>query len=525
MCPGLVGRFMADAGWSVVQGDCLDVLRTLPDASVDAVVTDPPAGIAFMGKKWDHDKGGRTAWIAWMAEIAAECLRVLKPGGHALVWALPRTSHWTATAWEDGGFEIRDRVAHVFGSGFPKSMDVSKAIDKAGGDSQDHLEARKALAREIREKREMSGVTRSDLALWFPQYSAVTANWERQDDGFRVPSEDAYSVLVSRLGVADNWRGMVRAEDLRRLESDNGQDRRNDGTVIGLGHSGREWSATTEAAKQWQGWGTALKPAMEDWWLCRKPLIGTVAENVLRHGVGGLNIDACRIPANDGVPLFGNGRREAVSSYADGLGCDGRTGEVSHAGRWPANLVYDGSDEVVALFPDSKGQQGDLKGHKNDRQPPNGCFGKMAPANDHQARGDSGSAVRFFQACPPDIEGDRLYYCPKASRADRNEGLDDPGPQFQHGATLRKIENTRTTGNGHPTVKPTSLMRYLCRLITPNGGLILDPFMGSGSTGKSAIMEGFRFIGIEQDAEYCEIARRRLAHAAANVGVQGDLGL
>lgn len=501
-----VGRvgFMAEAGWSVVQGDCLDVLRTLPDASVDAVVTDPPAGIAFMGKAWDHHKGGRKEWVAWMAEIAAECLRVLKPGGHALVWALPRTSHWTATAWEDGGFEIRDRVAHVFGSGFPKSTDVSKQIDKRGG------AAVAWFGPWFRKWRTERGISSNDVAKLFPSenggITGCVRNWEL---GLSLPTSEQFNLLRNTYCLP--FESIEAAE--REIA---GFQKRGDSVNTDFMSGGNNITApATEAAKQWQGWGTALKPAMEDWWLCRKPLIGTVAENVLKHGTGALNIDACRIPANDGVPLFGNGRREAVSSYADGLGCDGRTGEVSTAGRWPANLIHDGSDEVVSLFPVTTSGSG-IKGMRSKAN----VYG--APTQDLTTNwnGDSGSAARFF-------------YCAKASKADRDEGcegmpavacgtMEDDAYDIKTGSG-----NSRDTrrANFHPTVKPTALMRYLCRLITPNGGLILDPFMGSGSTGKSAIMEGFRFIGIEQDAEYCEIARRRLAHAAANVGVQGDLGL
>lgn len=169
-------------------------------------------------------------------------------------------------------------------------------------------------------------------------------------------------------------------------------------------------------------------------------------------------------------------------------------------------LQNPGSDEVVALFPDAPGQQGDLKGHLNDRQSPNGCFGKMAPARDHAKRIEADkSAARFF-------------YCAKASRKDRNEGMVDPGPQLKHGTTLRKVENAETVSNNHPTVKPTDLMAYLCRLVTPPGGTVLDPFMGSGSTGKAAIREGFDFIGIEMDDAYADIAEARIAHEIAKRG-------
>jgi DNA modification methylase len=362
----------------VVNGDCLSVLKTMDDDSFDAIVTDPPAGIAFMGKSWDKDKGGRDHWVAWMSEVAAECLRVAKPGAHALVWALPRTSHWTATAWEDGGWEVRDRVAFIFGTGFPKSLNI--------GD----------------------------------------------------------------------------------------------------------------------GRGTAIKPAVEDWWLLRKPLVGTVAENVEQFGTGAINIELCRVPAQNRpkvhAPGVGSGDR---SSFDMGGGFHEGTTDL---GRWPANLITDGSDEIAAMFPQSDGQAGSVTGEESSSKT-NDVYGKFNGRQPSDPRGDSGSAARFF-------------YGAKATRADREEGLEQFIPVRRSDGRAKDIENPRlrTTErrNHHPTVKPTSLMRYLCKLITPPGGHILDPFSGSGSTGKAAVFESFSFTGIEQDAEFCAIARARIAWAIAN---------
>lgn len=330
----------------IVNGDSLLVLQLLDDNSVDAIVTDPPYGLAFMGKKWDYDVPSEELW--------RQCFRVLKAGGHMLCFAGTRTQHRMAVRIEDAGFEIRDMIAWVYGSGFPKSLDVSKAIDKAAG-----------VEREV-------------------------------------------------VGKATC--------------------RRDDGSVYAVGHSGNITSnePLTAAAAAWQGWGTALKPALEPITVARKPLIGTVAENVLQHGTGAINVDGCRV------------------------------GE-----RWPANFIHDGSEEVVALFPYSKSVGGD--GYKNS------MFAGGKKTGGH-GLGDAGSAARFF-------------YCAKASKRDRDEG------------------------NNHPTVKPTDLMRYLCRLVTPPDGIVLDPFMGSGSTGKAAVLEGFRFIGIEREEEYCEIAKARIKHA------------
>lgn len=340
------------------EGDCLDILKTLPSESIDSVVTDPPAGISFMGKAWDTNKGGRDHWIIWMAEIAAECLRVIKPGGHALVWALPRTSHWTATAWENAGWEVRDRVAHLFGSGFPKSHNL---------------------------------------------------------DG------------------------------------------------------------------DWEGWGTALKPACEDWWLLRKPLIGTVAENVLMHSTGAMNIDACRVDhiTVDGGSLATNPHLRTHINGGNGghiiaSETERRVVTPHLAGRWPANVVHDGSDEVMEAFAayGERGAAAPVKGHEPSRTGENGIYNhwERVPGKFYD---DTGTAARF-------------YYCAKSSKAERN-------------------------GSRHPTIKPLNLMAYLCRLVTPRGGTVLDLFAGSGTTGQAAIDEGFQAILIEREADYCKDIRLRLA--------------
>ena len=339
----------------LLHGDCLERLRELPDCSVDACVTDPPYGLSFMGKAWDYDVPSAEAW--------REVLRVLKPGGHLLAFAGTRTQHRMAVQIEDAGFEIRDLIAWVYGSGFPKSRNLS-------GD--------------------------------------------------------------------------------------------------------------------WQGWGTALKPALEPITVARKPLGGTVAANVLRHGTGALNVDGCRVPHGGDVDLTHVQRQQAEGTgIAMGKGFVGailgkEIPMYKPGGRWPANLIHDGSEEVVGLFPQSVSTGGSgpaSRQHKGDGRT---VCGSCAATGGF---GDSGSAARFF-------------YCAKASKADRG------------------------AENVHPTVKPTELMRYLVRLVTPPGGVVLDPFMGSGSTGKAAVLEGFRFIGIEREAEYLEIARQRIQQPAH---IQGTL--
>jgi len=379
-------------------GDCLDVLRTLPDCSVDAVVTDPPYGLAFMGKRWDYDVPSVAIW--------AECLRVLKPGGHLLAFAGTRTQHRMACRIEDAGFEIRDMIAWVYGSGFPKSLDVSKAIDKAAG----------ALQHEAKNFRADGG---SGTASYRPTINP---------------------------------------------------------------HAYTPPAPATPEAQQWSGWGTALKPALEPITMARKPLAGTVAANVQEHGTGALNVDGCRVVAGDGYTenAVTQGINTARTSYDPRQ--VRRTFEPSASGRWPANLIHDGSDEVVGLFPQTAGAIG-MKGKTGHS---NSIYSNF-PHQEERSPGiaDSGSAARFF-------------YTAKASKDDRDDG------------------------NTHPTVKPTDLMRYLCRIVTPPGGVVLDPFMGSGSTGKAAMLEGFGFIGIEREAAYHAIAEQRISRAGA-AGHQPDL--
>lgn len=442
-------------------GDNLAVMATLPDNSVDAVVTDPPCGIGFMSKKWDHDKGGRTQWIAWMTQVAAECLRILKPGGHALVWAIPRTAHWTATAWEDAGFEVRDRIAFCTGSGFPKSQDVGKALDR------------------------MAGVEREVVGV-----SSITG---RRLSAFAEERNDS----------ASEFYGEAKVNHVT--------------------------APATDAAKQWDGFGSALKPAIEDWYLLRKPLDGTIAGNVLKHGTGGLNIGACRVVTDGNRPHVVSDRRTGNNVYQDGLQ-GSRQIEPTSLGRFPAHFIHDGSPEVMECFPVSK----PTKPHQiTSRVESYEGYGSITRRNGDVVNYNEGSAplstARYFQTCPDtdpeDFVARRLVYGAKANKRDRDEGLTHlptvtADPYGQHRGRRMDDNDTRIDGkppavgkNFHPTVKSTSLMTYLCRLITPPGGTILDPFAGSGSTGKAALLEGFGFIGIEQNPEYLAIAAARIRHA------------
>lgn len=377
----------------LLPGDCIDQMKTLEDDSVDSIVTDPPYGLSFMGKKWDYDVPSLDIW--------KECLRVLKPGGHLLSFAGSRTYHRMAVNIEDAGFEIRDQIMWVYGSGFPKSLNVSKAVEGVLG-------------------------TRAT--------------------GFLTAGDDG-----------------------RKAEFNQDHNKRSD--------HGYKWEPTTEDGKRWNGWGTALKPAHEPIVVARKPFSGTVAENVLRYGTGAINIDGCRVPANwkaerpeswfnsgkskSGEPTYG-GNLKSLSGSTVGE-------RLSNLGRWPANFIHDGNEEVVNNFPKVAGSF--LKKDAIARTDSRPIWDK-AKREKIFTYGDSGSAARFF-------------YCAKASKKDRE-------------------------GSTHPTMKPTDLMRYLCRLVTPPTGIILDPFMGSGSTGKAALLEGFDFIGIEREAEYMAIAEARI---------------
>lgn len=373
----------------LICGDCLDILRGMGDNSVDSIVTDPPYGLSFMGKKWDYDVPSQEIW--------QECFRVLKPGGHLLAFAGTRTQHRMAIRIEDAGFEIRDMIAWVYGSGFPKSLDISKAIDRAAG-----------------AKREVVG-------------NKNIHSYRSKDDG--------------------HSRAKGLREDFEKVN--------------------QLTAPATPEAQKWAGWGTALKPAMEPITVARKPLEGTVVYNVLKYGTGGVHVDSCRV----GDEVLKNQQKDLSpihdGSYGSGAYLPSKNEFKEVQGRWPANLIHDGSNEVLDI-----------------------------------------------------LTGARFFYSAKASRSEREEGLD--------GFEVKKIDEVRKEGNPggdnprnrgvherknhHPTVKPIDLMRYLCRLVTPPGGIVLDPFMGSGTTMIAAKMEGFDGVGIEISQEYFNIAEARIKH-------------
>jgi len=402
---------------TVLVGDCREVMQTMADNSVDAIVTDPPYELGFMGKSWD------STGVAYDVTVWQECLRVLKPGGHLLAFGGSRTYHRLAVAIEDAGFQIRDQIMWVYGSGFPKSLNIGKAIDKASGAERE-----------------------------------VVSTYETHD--------------IRNAGLMDR-KGSMTVEVT---------------------------APATAEAKEWEGWGTALKPAHEPIVMARKPLDGTVANNVLTHGVGGLNIDGCRVGEGTGESKTVQYPDIRGNNYNNASGTVEYT--VTNQGRFPANFIHDGSDEVLELFPDSKA------GKPRDDRGTGGIWSESMGVPCGPQYGDDGSAARFF-------------YCAKASKKDRNEGLDGfaekrPDERTTTGMGTFDEKGVAKQANHHPTVKPTELMRYLCRLITPPNGTVLDPFTGSGSTGKAATLEGLSFIGIEQSAEYAEIANARINHAKEN---------
>jgi DNA modification methylase len=427
---------------TIYQGNNLHILPELADNSVDSIVCDPPYELGFMGKSWD------SSGIAYSVELWRECLRVLKPGGHLLAFGGTRTWHRLAVAIEDAGFEIRDNIAWLYGSGFPKSHNISKAIDKAAGAE------RKVIGKS---NRHGGGTMQGHSFQVSPVVPDITAS-------------------------------------------------------------------ATDEAKAWDGWGTALKPAHEPIVVARKPVEGTVANNVLTYGVGGLNIDGTRV-GTETVGWNGTGRTNITATTGASFG--GEPGGYNFGsgeprpveGRWPANIIL---DEFTAKLLDE--QSGVLK---------SGAMNSITKGHDEETFNTYGKQYVRRVVNQASMGGaSRFFYVAKASKRDRNEGLTglpekanvfmarangtgEVQPGMERFATLPKQ-------NFHPTVKPTALMQYLIRLVTPEGGVVLDPFAGSGSTGKAAILENKRFIGIELTADYLPIIEGRLQHAVETMNIKGD---
>jgi site-specific DNA-methyltransferase (adenine-specific) len=438
-------------------GDCLEVLKTIPDNSIDSVVTDPPYHLTtntssskgFMGKEWD---GGD---IAFRTDVWSECLRVLKPGGHLLAFSHSRTYHRMAVAVEDSGFEIRDQILWLYGSGFPKSHNIGKAIDKIEGNDRE-------VVGEKKNKINLNATKEGDKSFY-------ENAWQNKD----------YIDLPITKGNSD-----------------------------------------------WEGWGTALKPAHEPIVMARKPLTEkSIAENVLKYGTGGINIDGSRVTIGEGDKTSAGHRTCNIFETEKISGGNGSPDYETHeGGRFPANIIFD--EEAGQLLDE---QSGISKSGKNKLEKgTGGIWNKGTNLPIGPEYGDKGGASRFF-------------YCPKTSKKDRDEGLDnfeEKAQRITSGGTRdfnarcancgKKFIGSPTTicdcdnpitdnqvfkkKNHHPTVKPTDLMRYLINLITPPNGTTLDPFMGSGSTGKAAVRCGVNFIGIEKEQEYMDIASARIQH-------------
>lgn len=413
----------------IILGNSLEKLKELEDNSIDSIVTDPPYELGFMGKKWDN------TGIANNVDLWAECLRVLKPGGHLLAFSGTRTYHRMAVAIEDAGFEVRDMIEWVYGSGFPKSLNIGKAVDKLQGN-------------------------------------------EREITGKAIRSEGR--------AFAEGASGFAKGE-----------------------------ITLTKGTSKWEGWGTALKPAHEPICMARKPLAEkNVANNVLKWGTGGINIDESRVEYQ-GDADWNNTFRPSTNidknCWIKDKNAVARVDIINRSGRFPANLIHDNSDEVRECFPETKngGQNNTSKRETWLRQ-------ETEPT---KFNGDSGSASRFFKS---------IIYNPKASKAERNkgcEGLEEKQTTGGGGLTAELREDgsleTSSAGgkygsikavstNSHPTVKPIALMEYLIKMVTPKGGTVLDPFMGSGSTGVAAKKHGYDFIGIDMTPEYIEIAKARI---------------
>lgn len=407
----------------IYQGDCLEVLKTFPDNSVDACITDPPYELGFMGKSWDN------TGIANSIEMWKECLRVLKAGAYLLSFGGTRTCHRMTCAIEDAGFEIRDMIAWVYGSGFPKSLNIGKAVDKSQGNER-----------------------------------VVVRKYQHPDGNKRS----------CKLGQNENCYGKYGAIDFEH--------------------------PIDKGTSEWEGWGTALKPALEPITVARKPLSEkTVAENCLKWGVGGINIDGSRIPTEDKTG------REVYQTQSWKNTSKAGVGSVNDdwkMGRFPANLIHDGSDEVVSLFPNTKSTiRIDNQQKVGEKL---GLFeGGWKEKGNDRGHNDSGSASRFF-------------YCAKASKSERNEGCEElEEKQYSHDGREKEIENAfqrnkSVSSNNHPTVKPIALMEYLVKLVSREGAVVLDPFVGSGSTLIACVKLGRNFVGIEKEPEYIKIANARI---------------
>ena len=472
--------YSENKNYKLYHGNMLDMLEAIEPNTIDSVVTDPPYELNFMSKGWDN------AGVSFQVDTWRKCYEVLKPGGYLLAFGGSRTFHRIACAIEDAGFEIRDTIMWLYGSGFPKSMDISKKLDKRNGRTDnDFIEFGKYL----KEKR--GSISQTEIRKLFPSKNGTptgnASNWEL---GKNVPTMEQYKILKEKLDLDDRFDWLIEREEAEREVIGtkksggasawiNGMNNKENEKQKYTGFS--EWEITapsTYLAKQWQGWGTALKPSFEPIIVARKPFKGSLVDNVIENGVGGINIDECRVGNEERQnPQAGFIRRGRTDEEVF-MGTDKNKpeGTLTVNGRFPANtiLTYDETDfdEVCRGFPDTK-TGGSPTGKNNGKYSDNGMFknGNKTVSNVNWA-GDSSSASRYF-------------YCAKASKKDRDEGLDcfiaqktKVTNQYELPRDDGSIREIPCRKNTHPTVKPTSLMQYLVRLVTPNGGTVLDPFNG-----------------------------------------------
>ena len=500
---------LADLLVRVIHADCIEAMEAMEAESIDAIVTDPPYGLGFMGMGFDK-LGAPAQQREFHRRWAVAALRVLKPGGHLIAFGGTRTYHHLAAGVEEAGFEIRDMVSWAYGSGFPKSLDVGKAIDKRGGCIADFCAFRDAVKATMREK----GISRRQVsaALGNQMLSHyLTANSQPQ-----VPNIRDYAIIRDLVGLGSAFDSLFLPEAERVVVGEKlsgigerGGPRRH---TVGAGRTVAVpiTAPHTEAAQAWHGWGTALKPAVEPAVLARKPMVGTVAANVLTFGTGALNVDGCRVGTEGGTTRSGqaayprneDGSEDRSRSWA-------RTGHSISpvdAGRWPANLIHDGSDDVVGLFPAKAGACARASGPTltgGSSSVARGRFnGLDRPATFHA---DTGSAARFFycaKAGPSERPDVMVCGCLAGALPMRRDGPEAEQPCPTCGKPAKRL--------AHPTVKPVALMEYLIRMVLPPGGVVLDPFAGSGSTLVAAQRMGVAAIGIEKEAEYVVIARTRL---------------
>lgn len=513
--------YSENESYKLYNGSMLDMLEVIEPNTIDSIVTDPPYELNFMGKGWDN------SGIAFQKETWQKCYEVLKPGGYLLAFGGSRTFHRIACSIEDAGFEIRDTIMWLYGSGFPKSMDISKQIDKRADNNNKVIKAKEELGKWLKEKREYKKISKIELGKKLFNFNSnredvPIQSWEI---GKEIPTKEIYIKLKMILGLDDRYDYLIEGRPSNYIEAErevigtkksggasawiNGMNNKENEEQKYTGIS--EWEITapsTDLAKQWQGWGTALKPSFEPIIVARKPFKGSLVDNVIEYGVGGINIDECRVETTEtnrkgGATTNGNlGWKPSTKTYNDG--------------RFPANtiLTYDETDfdEVCGGFPNTKSVKSARGGARKNLY--EGFKTKKEDINYDCGFNDSGSASRYF-------------YCAKASKKDRDEGLDefkeiilDIGNERPSGGSWEKRTGKKPLPrkNIHPTVKPTELMQYLVRLVSPNGATILDPFNGSGSTGKAVMYENkernknYKYIGIELTEEYLPITKARIEY-------------